>query len=423
MLHFCLPKTAAIAVLFLMTPGCSQTATEPDGLVGPEESRAIVAVASNPGAGVSHVEEVSVEEAEAFARQMLAAVAEDDKVQFAKLLNTQKLLDRAWVGIPVSPTLRSQFDRGFIETFAQQAPVLREITQMVSGGGDYALLRIRERERCRTTLFRALMPESGVNYHEFRLRKAEDGTVYADDMFVMMSAEWLSETLNRLCVALAADSDQGWFDKLVGKQQLFVKHREEINRMSTAMQQRNPQEVLRIFASLPVELKTEKNVLLIRFRAASESNNDEAYLAAMRDIRKYHPADPCCAMMLIDYDLMTKQYEKALSGIELIDQSVGGDPYSDILRAGVYMEQANFDEAKKAGLRVIETQPVLQAGFWTLINLENKQKNYGEVVKWIESLAEHAVYSPEDFIATPDFADFVKSEEFATWQLRFEQNF
>ena len=32
-------------------------------------------------------------------------------------------------------------------------------------------------------------------------------------------------------------------------------------------------------------------------------------------------------------------------------------------------------------------------------------------------------FSPEDFIATPNFADFVKSEDFATWQLRFEQDF
>lgn len=423
MLRFFLPLTAAIAVLFFTTLGCSQTASQPAGLAGQADSGVSAAVASSATSEASHVDEVSVEEAEEFARQMLAAVMEADKVQFTKLLNTQKILDRAWAGIPASPELRSQFDQGFLETFNQQSPVLQEITKMVSGSGDYALLRVRERENHRTAIFRALMPESGINYHEFRLRKADDGTVYADDMFIMMSAEWFSETLNRICVALAADADKNWFGKLVGKQQLLVKHMDEVNRMTTSMQQNNSQEALRIFASLPAELKTEKNVLLIRFRAASESNNDEAYMAAMSDIRRHHPTDPCCAMMLIDYDLMTKQYEKAMAGIELIDKSVGGDPYSEILRAGVYMDQEKFGEAKMAGLRVIETQPVLQAGFWTLINVENKQKNYGEVVKWIELLAEHKVYSPEDFIATPDFSDFVKSDEFATWQLRFEQDF
>lgn len=422
MLRLVSAAIAAITILLVTTLGCSPSTVEPIGFSGPGESGASTATASGDSSNVSRLDEVSVEEAEAFAQQMLEVVANADRPKFAKLLNAQQLLDRAWAGVPASPELRAQFDKGFSQSFVQQAPILNEIAQMVSGGGSYDLLRVRERDNHRTVIFRALLAESGVNYHEFRLRKADDGTVYADDMFIMMSAEWFSETLNRICVALAADADKTWFDKLVGKQQLFVKHVDEVNRMSTSMQQHNPEETLRIFASLPAELKSDKNVLLIRFRAASESNNNEAYMAAMSDIRRHHPNDPCCAMMLIDYDLMTKQYEKAMAGIDLIDQSVGGDSYSEILRAGVYLDQGKFDEAKLAGLRVIESTPTLQAGFWTLINVENKQKNFGEVVKWIEALAAYQVYSPEDFIATPDYAEFVKSEEFATWQLRFEQD-
>lgn len=421
MLRILSTALATTAILLFTTLGCSPDTVESVGTTGPAGSVGSTTDALDATADVSPVDEVSVEEAEAFAQQMLDAVATGDKSKFARLLNAPRLLDRAWAGIPVSSEIRAQFDKGFSQTFTQQSPILTEIAQIVSGGGDYALLRVRERDNHRTALFRALLAESGVNYHEFRLRKADDGTVYADDIFIMMSSEWFSETLNRICVAIAADADKTWFDKLVGKQQLVVKHMDQINLMSTSLKQKNPQEALRIFATLPAELKADKNVLLIRFRAASESNNNEAYMAAMSDIRRHHPDDPCCAMMLMDYDLLTKQYEQVMVKIDLVDEWVGGDSYSDILRAGVYMDQGKYDEAKLAGMRVIETQPVIEAGFWTLINVENKQKNFSEVVKWIEALAEHNIYSPDDFIATPDFADFVKSEEFASWQLRFQQ--
>lgn len=361
----------------------------------------------------------TVSEADAleFARRMSEAFETNSVTSFQRLLDADGMLDRAWKGIEVNPTTRNAFDTGVKQTLLRgDSPWFREIRQALEAGGSYELLRVRDREGDRTAIFRLVHNGGGLNYQEFRVTKRPDGELWADDMHVLLSGEWISETLHRSCLAVAADLDRGLIEKLTGKQSLMMKHINDIARMVQAEQQGDHFGALQIFASLPPGLQTDKNVLLVRFRAASNSDRDDLYMAAMSDVLKHLPGDPCAEFMAIDYYLMRNEFAAALASIDQVDRWVGGDGYLNVMRAGIHAANEDLEGMRRAGLAAVEGAPEMVDGYWTMINCENLAGNYDEVVRWVKALSQIDPHEANDFIGADGFEAFVASDAFQRWQ-------
>ena len=46
-------------------------------------------------------------------------------------------------------------------------------------------------------------------------------------------------------------------------------------------------------------------------------------------------------LISIDAFLIHKEYDKAQAAIDRLDESLGGDPYLNVLRSTIFMEQGN----------------------------------------------------------------------------------
>jgi len=355
-------------------------------------------------------------DAEEFARLLRTAVQTNDQGAFLRMLDIDGLLERSWSGLTISSSAKQAFNGGVKTSFIEQGALFRDIRQAVAEGGSFEPLRNRVRDGDRTVIFRLLLNGGGLNYQEFRVIKRPDGSLAADDVHILLSGEWMSETLHRSCLAVASELDRGLFEKLTGKRQLLMKHMEEVSRMVTAERQGNSAEALRIYATLPAGLQSDKNVLLMRFRAASNLNQDGPYMEAMADVRKHLPNDPCASFLSIDYHLLRGEFDEAMAGIEQVDASVGGDAYLHVLRATLHGEQDDLDGMRAAGLAAVKGEPTLVDGYWTMINCENLSENYDEVVRWIKALSVHDPHEATDFIGADGFEDFVASAAFQQWR-------
>src|SRR5262249_22998134 len=159
----------------------------------------------------------------------------------------------------------------------------------------------------------------------------------------------------------------------------FVTNLPIIQRMTNGVQTQRFGDVLAAYRQLPEGLKKDKNLLLLRLRAAQRLNEPE-YQQALEDFRMAHPDDACIDFLSIDYFTLKKDFAKAFEGIDRVEQSVGGDPYLLVLRAGIQILATDLAGAATSAAKAVEQEPTLAAGHVALLRIAVLKKNHVETL-------------------------------------------
>ena len=178
------------------------------------------------------------------------------------------------------------------------------------------------------------------------------------------------------------------------------------------------EKALQIYDQLPSELQRDKNVLLIRLRAA-QAVGEAAYAEAVRDLRAVHPDDPCIDLYGITCFLQKKDFAQALASINRVEKSLGDAPYANLLRAYVHQNAGNWPAAQKAAEAAVAAEPTLADAHWILVLVSLQEKRHAETLQRLREIERR--FAPEfpDFTSIPDYAEFVKSPQYQEWlQLR-----
>jgi tetratricopeptide (TPR) repeat protein len=355
---------------------------------------------------------VTGEEANTFADAVNKAVADRDARAFDDLFDWDAVLDRATDGIDVPAKIRASF---LTTLRAGNRGLGKTVTALCSQGASYTLLRTRTEGDQGRALFRVLPPAGGVNYHEFLLARRPSGQIKGVDLQVFVTGELFSTTMRRLIIPLVAQENQGFLDKLRGRENEFYRHISDIQRMGKARQDGQPSQALAIYRQLPASVRQDKTVQLIRLQAAQASGDDEEYLGAMEDFRASFPDDACMDLMCIDYYLLKKQYADALAGIDKVDKAVGGDPYLNLVRANANFESGKFAEAREAASKAIEDEPTMVEAYWSLVAISLREKKFDDTLKLLRMIATKFHVEFQDLAKVPEYADFVKSPQYKEW--------
>ncbi len=353
-------------------------------------------------------------DAEQFAAQLIQHIQQNNHAAASQMVDWRAILETSWSGITASETIKTNFERGFMQQIAQPGSLMHSLADRVTQGGQIALLRIRERDGRRTALVRILM-NPGVNYMEFALERQPDGIVRATDVYIFTSAEWFSTTLRRFCLPVAAQADRTLVDRLLGNEQLFVKHLKTISQVVEAGKQQRWQELLTAYQALPDDLQKDKNMLLMRYRAASELADEQQVIEAIEVLRQTHRRDPCVAFLSIDYYTIREEYDKALQAIDLVDESVGGDMSLATMRASIQSLAGDEAGAEANALQAIDDPLLAHEAYNVLFANAVRYRKYTAAVKWLDEVHALTPLSPDDVRAVPENAAFVQSPEFLDW--------
>jgi tetratricopeptide (TPR) repeat protein len=345
-----------------------------------------------------------------FGRKLEEAAKKGEKASFDKLIRVVELLERSLgdLGLP---------EKDFKAVMAGAKSVKTDFTDLiiaeVKKGGSYTLLRTREFEGRRSALMRLIFEDGSVNYHEFVLHRSSDGQVVTEDIYIYLSCEMLSKTFRRMLLVFLADPKKGIAAQLKEADEFYLKNMNEVIKLSTAMKNGKNEEALAIFRKLPPELQKDKSLQILAIKAAQEGEESE-YLIELERFRKAHPKDAAIDILSIDYFLLKKQYDEAQKAIDKLNESVGGDPFLQILKGGVLNQAGKNAEAKPIIEKALKDDPKLMLGYWTRVAIALEEKNYADTLVWLKKIEETGLseIDLENIRKIDLYAGFVKSPEF-----------
>ncbi len=233
------------------------------------------------------------------------------------------------------------------------------------------------------------------------------------DVFTFSTGERFSETFRRLFTTVAAQANQGLVDRLLGKDRDLVVHADKLQAMTKLAQEGHYEEAVKAFYALPASLKKERMALVLRMQAAANLSPEENE-KAVTEFEKAYPGDPALALFSIDVAFNKKDYTGALSAIARLDARVR-DPFLQVFRANVFIEQKKYAEAKKAAQSAIDAEPDLADPYWSLVTVSLATKDHAETARLLDVVEKSLHLQIGDLTQLPDYAEFVKSPAYKAW--------
>jgi len=169
-----------------------------------------------------------------------------------------------------------------------------------------------------------------------------------------------------------------------------------------------------IYRQLPPQLQKDKAVLLLRMRVCQD--NDQEYLAAMEDFRKYYPDDVALDFVLLDYYAIKKDHSALEACMLRLETNIGEDAYLRRLRAECVLEQGRDKEGRAMAEECIQLEPDFQMGHFALVTILARQEDHKSTLKQLKVIREKFALEFQDFSKLPDFGPFTKTEEFDEYQ-------
>ena len=352
---------ALLPLLPLAGAGCGKHADAPAGMTSAANTS--TSSTSSPSSGgdstaaVNPGPPVTDAEAKQFSERLLTSLRTGNTATLNTLLDMDALSAAALAGMGLSDKDKNDFLGGMRESLNQSTGFSGQLISTVAGGGSSDLLRIVEVDGRKRARIRMIHPRNtGVGYVDFVLGHNPAGQVLAQDMYLFYSGELFSLTLHRLAVQGFASQNRSLLDRLKGVDNDFAKHLEDIRTISQDLASGSAPAGMQVYNGLPDSLKADKMMKLIHIRLAQKMGDAE-YERALGDFRASFPNDSASALLSVDYYLLKKQYSKALSALDTLDKALGGDPYLDVQRAGVYAVMQDRSKARTAIKRAVSAMP------------------------------------------------------------------
>jgi hypothetical protein len=335
--------------------------------------------------------------------------------QATQLIDWDVLLNRATAGFGGSPEVKqtaTEFTAGVLETVRMSGGLATQVAAAVEQGGSYRLLRTHRVDGQPRVLFRLLLPEgAGVNYHDLTFTRDAAGKLRISDVHLALSGEFLSDTLRRAYLPVVAKVSGL---KLNERDAAYVIHLDDLSKMVSEAGEERFSEALVIFRGLPAPLQADKNILLIRLQAAQKVS-DEEYAQAIDDLVRQFPNDSSVALLTIDGYLLQGHFARALSSVDKLDQALGGDPYLNVLRAGIHYQAGDLAAAEIAARKAMAAEPTLEDAYWQVATVSLDTESYDTTVEMLDLLQQRFGVELEDLTKVPEYADFVKSPQYRKW--------
>jgi len=332
----------------------------------------------------------------------------------ASCVDLDALMTKATSGVEVDAGFRKGFESGVKSTLLKSFG--DSLQAALEQGGELRLLRVRTYDKQHRLLFRLLIPEGGVDYIEFSTKKSRSGRLRIDDWYQYATGEWVSETLHHLYLPFAMQQQRGLVDRLLGKDQLLVKHWEKVSQLIACVQQADLERGLEVYAELPEELRHDKFILLQRLRLLVSNTEHADYMRVLEDLRRYCPGDPSNELHAIDFHYLRKDWARAAEAVRRLREAVGGDAYLDYLESTVLIMAEDWPAARKAVEKAIEIEPGYLDAHWTLVTIGLKQKDHAAVLAALKRIDEHFEVEWNDLSGAEEYKDFVAAPQGAEWK-------
>lgn len=348
-----------------------------------------------------------------FAQQIQSAAQRADQSFFDRAFDRDATLALAMNGLDGPPALAEQFRSVEKANWSIAQGFLGQVGQ---GLATYRFQRLRSGPGGRPqALFRLMVNEGGVTFHEYALRRDASG-VKVVDFYAYSGGEWKSESLRRNWLSGLREAGLATrLTRLAGVENEMAQQAPEIQRILKLNTAGQSAEALAALLKLPPSVQADRNLLVIRMSVAQKVGEREASEAVDAFARQF-PNDPSLNLLRVDMLAGRKQYDEALAAIERVQQATGGDAYLDQLTGAVFYLKGDRDAARAAAQRAIEREPSFANGYLMLLRLALEARDHAETARLLSAYEPYApAGSMAGLLSGPEFAEFVRSDEHRRW--------
>ncbi|HVE71118.1 MAG TPA: hypothetical protein VNI54_07095 [Thermoanaerobaculia bacterium] len=350
-------------------------------------------------------------EARQFVDSYIDALYKPNVARATQLFDWQAILERA-TDVPEmqGPGWRNAVAKGAANT---QTSLAQNLVQNIEAGGSIEAVRVRMIGSERRAIIRVLLPDGSLNYHEMPLVRDAAGFVRARDIYIYATGEYFSDMLRRLFL-IGADSDPGLLERLAGSKTKnpMVAAAPRVREMTAKIREGDGKAAIEIYNTLPERLRKDKSIMLAYVMACSNTGDDELHARSLDDLRAAFPNDRGMEMMFIDANILRGQYGEALRIVDSLDRSVGGDPYLDVMRANIRLQEGDLAQAEAMAVRATERNPKREDAWWTRVNVNLSQKDFAETARLLTIIRDDLTLEIDDLSKYPEYAEFVKSLQY-----------
>lgn len=323
-------------------------------------------LAARPGDAAARAE-LSEAECRAYAQAVVKALTAGNTAELNDLVDWEAIFKTTADGLAIPDATRQGVLAGMKRMIVNGEHGLPgQLARNVAGGGGFRFLRARRRDGRQVVLFRLVAPmgQGGVKYLEFAPRRYPGSKVRATDIYFYVTGEFYTETMRRLILPVLADQSRSFLDKLLAGEKDYVHDFPEVGRAGRLLSEGKAAEALAIYKSLHPETRKQKAVLLGRIGAAQAADDDREYATGLDEYRKLFPDDPSLELLEVNAFFMLKDFPGAMKAIDRLDRSVEGDPYLDLLRAGLCETKGDREGSRRFARRAVNREPSLLQAHW-----------------------------------------------------------
>lgn len=340
--------------------------------------------------------------------KLLASEITVGKDPISSRVDGDALLDRALNGAKVPPEFRKGFMKGLRESFPRTwGALVAEVAQ----GGSIRWTRNVSIEGHRGVQLRVLFKDGAFNFVEFLVNKNGDSLTIID-LYDLSSGTLRSTDLRMLLVPLLADLKLDALDRLLGKEQVVLKHADTLKKLNEANTKGEWEKVRSLWQALPKELQDHR-LFIRQYISALSSLDEKEYVRAMARYLALYPDDAAAQVMGIDFHFLRKKWPECLRAIAAVEKRAGPDAWFDYLRGNVMLEDRKLPEAKAALAEAVKREPSLGKPYYLLIDISLHEKRFADTTKWMTA-CEKATGVTFD-TQVEGFEEFLASKEGKAW--------
>lgn len=349
---------------------------------------------------------VDLETFEGFGQALEQTMQAKDTSLFVERVDTQQFARRSLASFGLSKTtddtvntyagfLQKALNQRYKETFSQvKSAHFVRLMPADSTRPDEAVCLIR------------IQPEGGgINYWKVYLRRA-NGHVSIVDWFSYSMGDLASRSLGSFALQVGIAATEPNSDDA-----------DTIKAYLAAAQNNDFRKQMDTYRLLPARLKSNSLLMFAHTQAAMKVS-EEVYRNALAELAPLYRKNTDYALILVDYYLFNEEYGEAQRAVDTVAVSVGEDAGLDSLRAGIALQEHNYENAIAYARDGIKREAGYEDNYWVLLEALVYSENYIDAVLVLNILEKGFNYrfDARQMAALEGYETFSRSEAFTSWR-------
>ena len=309
----------------------------------------------------------------------------------------------------VKQEFKNQFLKGYFDNFHFGDTIVRVCSQPNSS---YRIVHTYQKNGENHVLFRMVLTNGGLNYHDYRIIKKSSGELKISDIYIYANGETITHQGNRIFLQAALSYGMSKGNKISPEEKTMASAFATLKQMNKANAKNKPRQVIKLYKQLPAKFQEQKLPMLIALINYSKFSEPD-YIKTMEEYKKRFPGDPSLNLIMLDYYFLRKDWKTLNATIDELNRKVDGDPYLKIYTASIALTQKDYKTAMKDSQTVIDKLPYVTNAYFTYITAALKIKDFKGVTEKLQALKKQGININKSILeTTPIYKEYVKSEEY-----------